>query len=301
MKKLGYSVLGILLIGIIWYLFLKPYDYTIRFKANTFSGAINQSLKLWNTRQKASEKIVQNGSIYDLTQHLKFNDSTYRYQWHIQPLTDTTSRVRVDIQDIDNSLMNKIKVPFSDTDFEKRSRKTVEEFIKKLNKHIKKFKVRIEGYDTINGSYCAYIPVKTKQSEKAMGMMRYFPDLVGFIKENNIKENGEPFLEITNWNQKTDSVSYNFCYPIVYSDSLPEHKEIKYENKDMVEGIKAVYNGNYITSDRAWYRLLDYAKKNNIDVIPKPIEFFYNNPHQGGNELEWKAEIFLPLRKNNNE
>ena len=299
MRKIGYSLVGILLIGLLWYLFLKPYDYTIRFTTNTFPGPINQTLKLWDKSQPTTKGIEQNGSIYDLTQYLKFNDSTYRYQWHIQRLTDSTSRVRIDIQDMDHSLLNKIKVPFSDTDFEKRSRKTARDFISLLNEHIAGFKVKVVGKDSLSPAFFAYVTIKTAQTKKASGMMANYLNLTGFLKDNDLKADGFPFVEVTQWDQKTDSITYNFCYPIVYNDSLPVDNHIKYKKNEAIEGIKAIYNGNYITSDRAWYALLDYAEKKGIDVSPTPIEYFYNNPNQGRNELEWKAEVFLPLKKPN--
>jgi len=64
----------------------------------------------------------------------------------------------------------------------------------------------------------------------------------------------------------------------------------------MLKVIKATYNGNYITSDRAWYSLLQYAKNNNLEVSQHLLEIFYSNPNMGGDELDWKAEIFLPIK-----
>ena len=64
-----------------------------------------------------------------------------------------------------------------------------------------------------------------------------------------------------------------------------------------VKAIKATYNGNYITSDRAWYALLDYAEKNDILIDKKPLEVFYSNPNFGGDELLWEAEIFMPIKE----
>ncbi|MEH6777641.1 MAG: AraC family transcriptional regulator, partial [Maribacter arcticus] len=68
-----------------------------------------------------------------------------------------------------------------------------------------------------------------------------------------------------------------------------------YKKLETTKGIKAIYNGNYITSDRAWYALLRYAKTNGLNVAPNPIEIFYNNPDMGGNSLNWKTEVYLPL------
>ena len=107
-------------------------------------------------------------------------------------------------------------------------------------------------------------------------------------------------IEVVNWNKENDSLEYNFSYPIIRSERLPMNTDIKYKRIFAKKALKAVYNGNYITSDRAWYRLIDYAKSNNIAVDSKPIEVFFNNPNLGGNELAWKAEIYLPLKEENN-
>ncbi len=79
--------------------------------------------------------------------------------------------------------------------------------------------------------------------------------------------------------------------------SLPIHKDLKYKQFNSVKALKAIYNGNYITSDRAWYALLDKAEGKNIELAKTPIEVFYNNPNFGGNELLWKAEIFMPIKE----
>ena len=92
-----------------------------------------------------------------------------------------------------------------------------------------------------------------------------------------------------------DSINYNFCFPIIKSDSLPKHHLISYKQQESVKALKATYNGNYITSDRAWYALLEHAERNAIKVSETPIEVFYNNPNFGGDELQWNAEIFMPL------
>ena len=205
----------------------------------------------------------------------------------------------MDIQDTEHSLLNKIKVPFSDTDFEKRSRKTVTDFISLLNEHVGSFKVRVVGKDSLAATFCACVSVKSSQAEKAGGMMANYLNLTSVIQDYGLKENGFPFVEVTDWKQEMDSIAYDFCYPVVYSDTLPKVKGVTYRKTTAITGLKAIYNGNYITSDREWYALLDYAVKNGIEVSPTPIEYFYNDPNQGGNEMEWKAEVFLPLKKSN--
>jgi len=98
---------------------------------------------------------------------------------------------------------------------------------------------------------------------------------------------------------ENNSLSYNFCNPIIRSEKLPNHPDIEYKRIFGKNALKAVYHGNYITSDRAWHALLDYAKENNIPVEKKPIEVFHNNPNMGGNELKWTTEVFMPIKENN--
>nr|WP_298996975.1 GyrI-like domain-containing protein [uncultured Allomuricauda sp.] len=300
MKKkafIGFTIALVFLSG--WYLFLKPSDYIVTFNTNTFPGAINQTLKVWG-KKNFSGKITEQKDLLHVNQRLQFGDSLVDYNWTIVPISDSTSKVKVRITDKKNSLKNRILIPFTNSVIEKRSKKSLLNYNTFLNNHIQKFKVKVEGEAELFSSFCAYLPAKGVQSEKAFGMMRDFPYLSSFVKENNLKPTGTPFVEITDWNMATDSISFNFCYPIQKTDSLPNHHEIKFREYPRRKAIKAIYYGNYMTSDRAWYRILTYAEKNGITVDSNPIEVFLNNPSQGGNELEWKAEIYIPL-KNSDE
>ncbi len=290
------AFLGIAILSTaIWYFFIKPHDYQVTFEVKTFPGEINQIIKTWGKTQEGSI-ILDEQPIRELTQQLRFGDSTHIYQWEITPIHDSLSQVRVYAKDRDHSFQNKLSVPFSDTDFEKRTRSSLLDFAEKLNEHRKKFKVEVIGESEIPTTFCACTDVKSSQIGKADGMMRDFPLLTSFLSKNNVPLNGSPFLEVTNWHMGKDSLEFKFCFPIVQSDILPEHPELKYRNFYGKKAIKAIYNGNYISSDRAWYALIDYANKNNIEISKLPIEVFYNNPNMGGDALNWKAEIFMPIK-----
>lgn len=295
-RKAFWVIVLILLGAILWYFFLKPHDYLATFKANATPGTINQTIKLWAKTLEDSQ-IIRQDKLTDLEQVITFNDSVFIYNWKIEQLDDSISRVNVSIKDSKHSLANRLSMPFSDTDFEKRSKKTVLEFHEKLKEHLEKFRVSIKGIGSIPDKFCAYIPLESSQIEKAAEMMKNYPHLDGFVLSSNIETDGQPFIEITHWDIKKDSITYNFCYPIKKTDSLPEHKIIKYKQFKGGPALKAIYNGNYITSDRAWYALLNEAKKRNVKITGNPVEIFHSNPNMGNNEIEWVAEIYMPLRK----
>lgn len=297
-KKITKIILFLVLAGLFWYLFLKPSDYTVRFKAKTFPGAINQTLKLWDQTLDNVQKINQEDDLYHLSQKVKFGDSIHTYIWKIESLTDSTSKVEVNVRDesFSNSLMNKIQVPFTKTDFTSRSEKTVLDFMENLNDHVSKFKVKIIGEAELPSKYLAYVRLDVTQFQKAGGMMRNFNYLTGELYERGVQFDGPPMVLVNEWDMENDSIHYDFAQPIIRSEKLPIGTDIEYRRIFAKPAIKAVYNGNYITSDRAWYALLDYAEKNNIEIEPTPIEVFYNNPNTGGHEMSWKAEIYLPLK-----
>jgi effector-binding domain-containing protein len=295
MKKIS-AIIGFVLAGfLLWYFIIKPYDYLVTFKVKTSAGTINQTIKLWNT-SIANLNPVKQENIANLSQQIEVNDSIHNYKWSISSVNDSISKVNVYVTDKEHSFANRISIPFGTTDFEKRIEYSVTDFIAKLKEHLKKIKVTVAGIDTTRSTYAAYISMKGLQIEKARGMMQNYSLLTSILSAENITMNGTPFVEITNWNTQNDSIAYNFCFPVIKSDSLPVDSRIQYKQYNGAKALKATYNGNYITSDRAWYALVDYAENNDIKIDKKPLEVFYSNPNFGGDELQWKAEIFMPIK-----
>lgn len=296
MKKIS-TIIVFLLVGFLaWYFAIKPYDYLVSFEVKANAGTINQSLKIWNKDLKNTNSIEQE-SLYNLSHKINVNDSIFNYNWDINPVNDSVSKVKVYVKDVENSFKNKVLIPFSNTDFEKRTKKLVTEFVGKLKDHLNQIKISDVSESETRETYCAYVSIKSLQIDKAKGMMQYYPQLSSMLLNNNVKFNGTPFIEVEKWNINKDSISYNFCFPIVQTDSLPKHPSIKYKKYKSVKALKVTYNGNYITSDRAWYKLLEHAKQNNLAIVNKPVEVFFNNPNFGGDALRWKAEVYMPLKK----
>lgn len=289
-------VAGLIVLGaLIWYLFFKPYDYLVRFTAKTFPGTINQSIKLWSLTM-ADAKLLEQDGLNHIKQRIQFGDTTYIYQWDIKPINDSTSKVHVHIKDIDHSLKNRLTLPFLDTKFERKTVETLEDFNKKLNEHIKKFKVRVIGKEEIKPVYYAYVSFQSNQVKKANNMIKSFPAMESLFTKNELTFIGKPFIEIEHWDMANDSIRYNFCYPIKKSERSRLPSNIQHKQLEGKKALKAVYNGNYITSDRAWYALMDYAEKHRIPITGKPVEFFNSNPSLGGDELSWEAVIYMPLK-----
>ena len=121
-------------------------------------------------------------------------------------------------------------------------------------------------------------------------------DIVNWLKAQKIPIVGKPMLEVTSWSPEQDTITFNFMFPVKKLDSLPSHETIKFKSHGGQKGVKAIFNGNYRVSDNAWFALYEYAKRNGLRLENTPIEYFYDNPMQGGREIEWKAEVYMPLK-----
>lgn len=286
---------ALVLFGVlIWFLFIRTYDFSVSFKAETLPEIVNQSLKVWN---KEVEGTLYNRAKEDIIQKLRLGERSLFYQWNMEQRNDSTSEVTVFVTDENLSIFDKLKIPFSDTSYEESVKKNITEYLELLNDQLKNIKIEVVGVSSLEATYCAYVPIKGKQFAKARGMMENYGLLSTIFIDTDVELNGHPFIEITKWDQETDSIFYNFCYPIIRKDSLPKNDNIKYKHFDTKKAIKAIYNGNYMTSDRAWYTLKNYAKNNAIEVIDTPIEVFLSNPNMGGNELDWTTHVYLPIKQ----
>ncbi|WP_430909220.1 GyrI-like domain-containing protein [Maribacter sp. 2-571] len=294
-KKIAWGIGLLLLAGLGWYLFLKPYDYLITFKTRAIPGTINQTLKKWNATISESTFLGQE-SLTDFTYEQNHNDSLVTYRWHIDRMKDSLSKVKVYVTEPQNSFYNKLVVPFTKNTFVRRSEETILEAMNILADHLEAFKVAIVGEAERPAAFCVCIALQGSQQSKAGGMMRNYSYLTGVVAQNKLVPKGHPFVEITDWQMEKDSISYNFCNPIIEKDSLPPLQELFYKKIPARKAVKALYNGNYITSDRAWYHLLEYAEKKGITLERKPFEIFNNNPNMGDPELTWEAEVYMPVK-----
>jgi effector-binding domain-containing protein len=294
MKKILALVSLVLAGALAWLLFLKSHDFVAVLEAKSVPGTINHTLKTWSRSMENSE-IRQIGDSNHLKQELRFNDSLFVYDWKLTRTNDSLTKIEVGVSLEEKNPLMRISNLFSETDFKHRSRNTILDFNEKLHEHLASFRVRIDGEASLEPIYCAYVTIENGQLEKALGMMQNYSLLSNVLLENKIELKGMPFVEVTYWNQEKEQLKYNFCYPIVKKDSLPANGLVSFKQFEGGKYLKATYNGNYISSDRAWYELLDYARQRGIELEEKPVEIFFNNPNMGGDELDWRADIYMPL------
>ncbi|WP_395065035.1 hypothetical protein [Flavobacterium sp.] len=212
-------------------------------------------------------------------------------------INDSITEVSVGINEKNASIYNRLTAPFFNTKFKEEQVNKIKSFKEALNQHLKSLKVKIDGIGSSQETFVAYISLKSAQQEKAQTMIMNDGKITGFLHNKNIKIVGKPYLEVTKWDDIAEKVEFNYCFPIDKSTIVIQDSLVKFKTLPALKGLKATYHGNYRTSDRAWFSLLDYAQKHNFKLNKKPLEHFFSNPFNGGDELKWETIIIIPFDK----
>ncbi|MGB3607640.1 hypothetical protein [Psychroserpens sp.] len=301
MKKIIYILLIILTILGLWYFVIKSHDYQVSFESKNPKGIIYEHIAQWNGGKPFSHHVLKNiekTPFHSITQDYTFSkDSTMRIDWELKKKNDSITKVKGYFTSMNSSLNQRFKILFGKANFASQSI----DFSKKLKMYIERQNERfkLSKIDTANFEYRKYIyrTVSTTIDNKAKKMLMENGMIMNYMFQNELSLDGYPFLELTSWDKTTDSIQFNFCYPIK-KRHISTNNSIVYSEKDPFKSLRIIYNGNFRTSHLAWYAYDDYFEKNNEKKKLLPIEVFLNDPQQGGDELTWRTEIYLPISNN---
>jgi effector-binding domain-containing protein len=295
----GFSVL--FFIFLIWYLFIKKSDYIISFDAKTATTTVFQGIQEWSALQEKEHhekySIVEKRNFDFIKQKITKGDIQLEYAWDIESINDSVTQVSVGIKEANNSIYNRLTAPFFNINFKKQQIQKITNFKNGLLDHLKKFKVKIEGEGQSEETFVAYINLKSVMQEKGQTMIGNDAAITGFLQANHIKILGRPYVEIVHWDQDKEKLDFNYCFPINKTTKEIQDKEIKFKTLPVLKGLKATYYGNFRTSDKAWFALMDYAKRHGYKLQNKALEHFLANPFNGGDELQWETKIIIPFAK----
>jgi effector-binding domain-containing protein len=284
----------------LWYFFIKEYDYKITFKSPQATGIIYNSITKWNNWESPKNRSVINKSkapFSKLIQELHTSESIMDIKWVFEN-EDSLTKVSAYLSDRGNSFVQRMKVPFIKTAFVQEGLSIVTRIQKDIKELEDRYKIGKVELSSIPEQYCAYISLESSIENKANKMMSNNAYILTYLQESNIEIVGPPFVEVTKWNEETSDLAFNFCFPVSSIENHENFGEIKFKMTEKKPALKTIFNGNYRISDCAWFSIIDYANRNSINIEKIPTEIFYNDPHIGGNALNWKAEIYFPIKSN---
>lgn len=301
MRRKVVSILIFFFLAItIWYLFIKEYDYQIRFQVDMAPQGIYyevKNLKYWKENKESKIAIIDQIIFKNIQQKVSDDQVDFKLDWNFKRINDTSTEIVVGIISNENKISNRIQVLLGSSALVADVKNELIKFRNKLLEFSKSFKVQITGETNMPNFAYASVLARSKRSQKASEMIAKNSSLIPVI-DNNMETGDYPFVKVTSWNTDTDDLEFYFGFPIRHKNhSLTPESNFYYGKLPGNKAIKATFYGNYRNSDQAWFALVNYAEQHQIDVVLEPLEIFYDNPMQGGNELEWRAEVYLPLKE----
>ncbi len=306
MKKILVSIASVVflaLIGGIVFLYTRPGDYQAHFRVKTTPDVAYFSILNWETwnRNYVSAKfdVLSKTPVSNISKKVTLRDTTLIFNWEFNKVNDSITMIRVRVSDPGRKLYNRLTAPFKNTHFRNGVRENLLDIKTRMEVTLKSFHSEFTGYRQFDKKSCVYISLKSTTRGKARAMMSNVVELNQFVRQNNLEPDGNPFLIIHDWNEFKDSIGFDFCFPIVHTLTVPEHPEIKFMTVESMDAIETDFYGNYSITDVTWYNLAEEAKKLGYRSNHKLIEVYLNDPHNGGDELKWKAEIYMGIESVN--
>lgn len=292
----------ILLALTLWYFFLKKWDYKVEFTVNAPQSVAYSFIKAhhdWNgkTLGKNDLTYVVAQPWSALASELKIKDADYRFYWELTAKNDSLTKVTVGVSDGVHSLANRLAILFRKTRFETDIKKNMTTIRDKIVERNGEFRYSLEGKDSIAEIPCVFLSTRSSVRGKADEMIRNVITLNMYVKEHDLGLNGNPMVVVQNWTPAADSIDFDFCFPVLYPERIPTHPEIGFRLVSVPTALRADFYGNYSYSDYTWNLLFAEAQKKDLQTSGRIVEIFYNDPHNGGNDLDWKAGIYLELKK----
>lgn len=289
----------------VWYLFLKKYDYEFHTTARNTPGAVFSEISEWKkfTAPNSPDdiEILSREPFNSIVQKVNIDSTSYiEINWDIEEVNDSVTALKVLVRSNRNEVNNRWDIinPFGNSIYIDTLKEKLTAFQYKLRNQKLSYKVKVE--DEIVESPAPVCVCSSSLgiavSQKAAEMVKRIDFLENYVLDRDLKLNGFPFVKITRWDRDQDVIDFDFCFPVAKTIGLDETAEVKIRSLESSPAVKAVFNGNYRLSHIAWFELLYQAEQRNLETTGLPLEVFHNNPKtEEEDPVVWKAEIYLPL------
>jgi len=297
MYKFFLKILIFFTIGLILWFFFKDYNHKYSFTIDQSPRVVYDHLIRWKHSNDSliNQIIIDKHEGRKLIQEINIGNYIYRYKWNLKQIDERETKVIVKVLDIKNRLNQNLNSLDQQSNFFIINNELIKDFGQSLLQNKKNYFLSDVEISSIPPLFSAYITLESSSEDKALVMRNNIHRVMYYLNDNNIDLLSAPFLEIMHWNLEKDSLKFNFSFPIV-ERNYQENNDVNFKKNLERKALKIIFNGNYKISDRAWLTLLDYAEYNRIDIEKTPIEIFLNDPQAGGDELDWEANVYLPLK-----
>lgn len=161
----------------------------------------------------------------------------------------------------------------------------------------KKYNIKINGVTEYGGGFYLYKTTNAKDSNISQKMGEQFGSLMGYVIENGIQMAGMPLTVYNEMNAENGTVIMSNGLPVNQKIEVAKDSDVSCGFIPKMKVLKTTLTGNYTNLGDAWETALKYIAENKLEQSEeKPFEIYTNDPGQFPNPADWKTEIYIPIK-----
>ncbi|MAZ27607.1 MAG: hypothetical protein CL868_11095 [Cytophagaceae bacterium] len=296
MKKIALILLILVVAGLSWYLFIKPYDYSVSFRTKYGPSAVYYDFL--DARDINTDSLLSTKKYSEIQQVKTLGDTIFNLRWHFAKASDSTTKVTVDVRDETHTVAARVNVlnPFNSR-YTDQLKSYFNEYNWLMDEKQREYTIGQTIKDTVFAAReCICTSSSSKIRLKAHHMVEQLADLDDFFFENQVKPTGDPLLLLEKWNEPNDYITFDFCFPILKNDSLRLTPKTHFISLPSLPSYSAAYKGNYKYSHRQWAEMGSKLAEEGAAHQDTIIEVYHNSPLVDTNPKSWKATIYIPKK-----
>ena len=173
-----------------------------------------------------------------------------------------------------------------------------------LDKELNTFNIKIDGFTQFKKTNFIQQTDTCNQEEFQKKSKFLLQNMIGFVKKNNIKTTGSPFILYENGFLNKKTIIFSMCVPVVEEILTKPGSEISGGNLQDFSAVKATLIGDYSHRKEILKKVKKYAIKNNFiedSSNGKYIEIYKLSIPKEQKPSKWITEIYYPVIKKPNE
>lgn len=163
-----------------------------------------------------------------------------------------------------------------------------------------RYSIKVDGITEYGGGFYMYKTTSANSKNISLIMGKQYGQIMSYMAKNNIVQNGMPFTIYNEMNPNGNVIMSN-AIPVQNKVEVTEESEILCGFIPRTNTVKATLKGNYTNLGEAWQKAMEYLNEVKVEQSDlKPFEIYTNDPGDFPNPADWKTDIYIPIKTDDN-
>lgn len=292
-RKLKIGVIILTILTLIFYFYILPFDYKVSFKTQHSPWGTYHFME---NNFDIEELLISNDNHFEFKIKLTEEESKqYDLEWEAKALNSEITQLTIYAKFKKDRFEEKIKLILKKSPYVNRILGNITNLRSKLQNEINNYSYGSIQKDTLNEILCLCTKIDSKIKNKANEMNRSIDYLASYLPPGR-KE--YPLLYINALNFKKQTISFDFCFPILEEKPVViDNSDVFIAKKPSILGFSQTFYGNYSRTHQGWFKAIQRLGFLNEKIEFPILEIFYDSPFSGADDTKWKSNLYFLTKK----